>query len=441
MRRPAGAGPAPRSDSVSVSLSRRTALHRGALGALGAVVSSRLPAGTAFGAQPDGFRWDEVSADLHRRFRDPRRHFVFEYYSWYASEPVLHWDQWDRQPPHDLAANTVPRLGAYDSTSTAVLEQHARWILESGAGVINLTWWGRGHYTDLAVHPIMDVMAAHDIQVMFHLEPYGPRRGERFADDVLYLLEEYGERRRWDCLYLNEREDGRSGPVFKGFNTLLPRWRVDCRGMLAEIDHHVPWDVWRRSIDQLRATVAADFPTLTLLSDSWAAEDVRAAGFDGLAPYGPFIDRSEWLGIAVGARRTGLSAAFSVNPGADVIVQRRPSDPCYQPQPFLPRPDDGPLDWSSPSDRERAARLAERQIDETLQWALELQTDPWLTDTGQGFFLVFLCSFNEWHEGHQFEPMKDAAALTRGERALGYHNPEDGAYRLRHLADRLARVV
>ena len=85
--------------------------------------------------------------------------------------------------------------------------------------------------------------------------------------------------------------------------------------------------------------------------------------------------------------------------------------------------------------------MAERQIDETLEWALQLQTDPWLTDTGQGFFLLFLCSFNEWHEGHQFEPMKDAAQLTPAERTVGYYNPEDGAYRLRHLADRLARVV
>ena len=32
-----------------------------------------------------------------------------------------------------------------------------------------------------------------------------------------------------------------------------------------------------------------------------------------------------------------------------------------------------------------------------------------------------------------FEPMKDAAQLTAEERALGYHNPTDGAYRLAAL--------
>ncbi len=387
------------------------------------------------------YPWSEMRSRLHGRFRDLRRHVVFEYYPWYAADPVFHWDQWGRRPPDDLAAKAVPRLGAYDSRSTAVLEQHARWIAEAGVGVINTSWWGRGSYTDRAVHRLMDVMAAHDIQVMFHLEPYSPRRGERLADDILYLLREFGERRRWDCFYFNEREDGRSGPVFKGFHTLLPRRQRDCLGRLVELRDHVSTDVWRQSIDRLRATLAADFPHLTLLSDDWEADDVKEAGFDGISTYGPFVEHWKWYRIARAARRHGLAVAFNVNPGADVIEQRAPTDPCYRPSPFLPRQEDEPLDWSRPDEPERAARLATRQIDETLMWALELQTDPWLKDTGQGFFLLFLCSFNEWHEGHQFEPMKDAAALTPAERSVGYHNPEDGAYRLRHLADRLALLM
>jgi hypothetical protein len=52
-----------------------------------------------------------------------------------------------------------------------------------------------------------------------------------------------------------------------------------------------------------------------------------------------------------------------------------------------------------------------------------------------GFLLVYLNSFNEWHEGHAFEPMQDAAELTPDERALGYRNAERGDYRLRTLAE------
>ena len=397
--------------------------------------SQRVPDDTVDGTFP----WRRLRDLLHTRFRDPRRHFVFEYYPWYANDPYFHWQQWERNPPDDLAANTVPRLGAYDSRSTAVLEQHARWIAESGAGVIDMSWWGRESFTDRAVHRVMDVMAAHDIHVMFHLEPYGLERVERFPADVLYLLEEFGERRRWDCWYFNERDTGRQAPVFKTFNTLLPERIRDCHGNLRNVPEYVPDAEWRRATDRLRATLASEFPDLVLLADSMDAQRVRNAGFDGVAPYGPLADRSTWLGTALAASRLGLACAFNVNPGLDEIERRTvPPDSCYAPRPFLPPT--RPFDWSEPLDRERAAGLAERQIDETLQWALLLQTDPWLVP-GPDFFLLFICSFNEWHEGHQFEPMKDAGDLTAAERAHAYHNPHDGAYRLRRLTDALGRLV
>ena len=392
-------------------LSRRGFLARCA----GAALGTSRPAGGPFpgfqieataphGAQPDpdgsSFPWGRLRDLLHTRFRDPRRHFVFEYYPWYANDPFFHWrQQWDRNPPDDLATNTVPRLGAYDSRSTAVLEQHARWIAESGVGTIDMSWWGRGSFIDRAVHQVMDVMAAHDIHVMFHLEPYGEDRVEQFPADVLYLLEEFGERRRWDCWYFNERDGGRQAPVFKTFNTLLPERIRDCHGNLQNVTGYVPDGEWRRATDRLRDTLAGEFPDLALLSDSVDAQRARDAGFDGVAPYGPLTDRSTWLGTALAASRLGL--AFSFNPGLDEIDRRTvPPDSCYAPRPFLPPT--RPFEWSDPLERERAAGLAERQIDETLQWALLLQTDPWLV-RDLDFFLLFICSFNEWHEGHQFE--------------------------------------
>ena len=85
-------------------------------------------------------------------------------------------------------------------------------------------------------------------------------------------------------------------------------------------------------------------------------------------------------------------------------------------------------------------RLSETQIEETLLTSLLLQTHPWLGNVDDGFFLVYICSFNEWHEGHQFEPMRDDAALTPDERVHGYHNPERGDYRFQCLRERLGRL-
>jgi hypothetical protein len=51
---------------------------------------------------------------------------------------------------------------------------------------------------------------------------------------------------------------------------------------------------------------------------------------------------------------------------------------------------------------------------------------------------VYLNSFNEWHEGDAFEPMKDAADLSPAENAVRYGNPERGDGRLQRLRELLA---
>ena len=65
---------------------------------------------------------------------------------------------------------------------------------------------------------------------------------------------------------------------------------------------------------------------------------------------------------------------------------------------------------------------------------MAVQDDPALTNRRRGFLLVYLNSWNEWHEGHQFEPMKDAAKLSPAERRHGYRNPARGSDRLAILA-------
>jgi hypothetical protein len=59
----------------------------------------------------------------------------------------------------------------------------------------------------------------------------------------------------------------------------------------------------------------------------------------------------------------------------------------------------------------------------------------------EGFFLTYITSFNEWHEGTAFEPMQDEIALTPAERSLGYHNADEGNYRLRYLTELIGRLV
>jgi hypothetical protein len=378
-------------------------------------------------------RLDELLGSLRARFPDLKRRFVFEYYPWYGRDPWRHWDQWQRRPPADLASNYMPRLGAYDSRDRATLERHARWIAESGVGAVNLSWWGGGSYEDRAAHLVLDVMRDHGLGVTFHLEPYRADRGRYLAEDVLYLLRVFGERRRWDAFLLPRGPDGKVGPVFKGFAMVLPRRTPHCRGGLRPVAGYTADAEWRRQTDTLRHLLRSDFDRLTLLADSLHMPRTAASGFDGIAIYDNRVGPEAYAGIAEEASRRGLLFSLNVNPGFDGIAPRRlRASDCYT---FArPVPDPGRrLDWSRAEDRERAASLSAARIEESLLATLRAQADPALGNARQGFLLVYVNSFNEWHEGHAFEPMRDAADLTAEERAHGYRNPERGAYRLETL--------
>jgi hypothetical protein len=264
--------------------------------------------------------------------------------------------------------------------------------------------------------------------------------GSRFQQDVLYLLREYGERRRFDALLILRNADDREGPVFKGFRTILPRESRDCRGVTRPVPDYTPDDVFRRQLDGLRFTLRADFDHITVLADSLDFVRTPAAGFDGVAIYDGFVAPSAYAAAAARASEAGLVFSFNVNPGYDSIEPREVEpDSCYQPSLFLPQP--AAIDWSSAEGREEAAALAESRIAESLAATLAAQSDSALGNARRGFLLVYLNSWNEWHEGHALEPMKDAAQLSAGERRLGYHNPARGDHRLRFLTQQLRPVL
>jgi Glycosyl hydrolase family 99 len=411
-------------------ISRRAFVQRAIAGPAASALAPLLQTRTSL---------SRAAAYLRGRFPDLRRHFVFEYYPWYGTSPWIHWEQWERKPPTDLAATSVPLLGAYDSRSAKVIEQHARWMADAGVGAINMSWWGPGDYTDQAVPLVMDVMRAHDIHVTFHLEPYHGDRVRNFARDVLYLVKEYGERRRWDAMLFLERANGSAGPVFKTFFTILPEKETDCHGVTRDVQFHAPSSAWREQIDVIRRELRTRFDQVTLLSDSPDADKTADAGFDGLAIYNNYIRPESWPDLAAKATRRNMLFSFNINPGFDSIVPRTiEPNSCYQPPAF--EPPAGPLDWRADG-RRTAQTLASRRIAESFEATVTLQTERRLSNARQGFFLAYICTFNEWHEGTAFEPAKSWAELSDEERKLGYHNPDDGSYRLKALKSLVRSIV
>jgi len=301
---------------------------------------------------------------------------------------------------------------------------------DAGIAAVNLSWWGPGTYEDAAVPLVMDVMRAFDIKVTFHLEPYD-NRALRLADDVKYLLREYGERRRWDTFLLLEWADGRApAPVLKLFASILPPTSTDCLGVTRAVPGYVPDAVWRAQTARLRREVAVDFERFTILADSLDVGRTLAGGFDGGTSADPYLNPERWEEIAGWFAAAGLPFTFAVNGGFDGVHPRTiPDDPCYVPSRLDPPVD---VDWGSDASRAAAHEASAARIARSLEESLRLQAGIRSANHARGFLLAYVNSFNEWHEGTQFEPVVPLRDLSPAQRAR-YHNAEVGTYRLEAL--------
>ena len=444
------------------------ALHRHGDSSVGAALrSGTIPPGTALSAveqslqppapvyfprfnrrtgerilPPEDFarpRPPEAIAALRKRYPNLRRHFVFEYYAWYETNPYFQWAGKDLAPPYQIAARTMPALGPYHSMDAAVVEQHARWLADSGVGAIAISWWGPDSNTNRATLLIMDVMKAHDIHVTFHLEPYGPNRATSYAADINYLLREYGEKRRWDNFLLLEHADGTSTPVFKSFRTILPKTVVDCQGIVQIVPDYTADDVWLRQTDAVRENAKPLFNRVVLLADSLDLGRTKAGGFDGIAIYDSYVRPTTWPQAATDFGGNNLLYSFAINCGFDGFFPSTPSGPCDVPLPF--EPPVGPIEWTAAASRQIAEEASRARIIESLNTTLALQADPLRGNWARGFFLTYVTTFNEWYEGTTFEPAKNRASLLPQERAYNYHNPENGAWRLELLRSLLQPIT
>ena len=225
-----------------------------------------------------------------------------------------------------------------------------------GVGAVALSWWGRGSWQDRAVPLILDVLRAHDLKATFALEPYADDRARYYASDILYLLREYGEKRHWDAFLLLRNADGRVGPVFKSFRTVLPETSTDCLGedapglrlhvrrRLAAADRlaarHAPRRLRPRHPARRLARVRPHpgRRASTASASTTTSSRPRATAATPRAP-----------------RARGSSSRSTSTPATTRSSRARPSDPCYAPRDFAP-PTPG-LDFAT---RRRAASARPR---------------------------------------------------------------------------------
>ncbi len=130
----------------------------------------------------------------------PRQVLAF-YYGWYGNPRISgKWRGWENvDAPGKSIGNTLlyPRLGAYDSHDTRILEQHCRWAKESGIDSFIYSWWERNDFNDRGLPRLLNAAQKTGMHVTIYFEAVPGGDARRALSDVLYLLNRYGTHPAW----------------------------------------------------------------------------------------------------------------------------------------------------------------------------------------------------------------------------------------------------
>lgn len=293
------------------------------------------------------------------------------YYPWYGNPKTdgdyMNWNHWidtrgketgKRYPGgDDIGANFYPMLGSYSARDPQVLENHMKYLQKARVGVISVSWWGQGTFTDKAIPQLLDAAARFGIQVNFHLEPFPGRNAATTRQALVYILDAYGKH----PAFYRCRESG-NRPLFYVYDSYL-----------------VNASEWATILDPKGAQTIRGTPYDSAMIGLWVKEHERnfmvQGGFDGFYTYfatDGFTFGStpvNWPELARWARDNKKLFIPSVGPGY-IDLRIRP--------------------WNG---RNTRGRENGAYYDRMFAAAIAVRPE-----------IISITSFNEWHEGTQIEP-------------------------------------
>ena len=303
---------------------------------------------------------DSLAERAEIRYAEVPRKVLAFYYPWYGNADVeggsgrwSHWSDVDQQKDEIGSSTHYPTLGPYDSHDPKLIAQHCAWARQAGVDGFIASWWGKDSFSNEAIPWILEACQEAQLDVTIYYETVpGPRNAHAAAEDVLYVLNRYGEHPAW------LRVDGK--PVVFVYGRAVGE--IGLGGWLeamSEVNRRYP----KKAVflgDQMSRSAARIFDGIHTYNtagelrakklpevESWAAETYAA-----------------WVSAA---DAFGRISTLTVIPGYDDTKIRKPGLRV-----------------------ERYDGASYR-----CQWEEAVKADPhW----------VLITSWNEWHEGSEIEP-------------------------------------
>jgi glycoprotein endo-alpha-1,2-mannosidase len=233
--------------------------------------------------------------------------FDGEYRGWNRAILQPDGSESDRSYPggDNIASTFYPWKGCYSSNDPETVARHCFEIRLAGAGVICVSWWGPGSFSDKAVPGILDAAWRHGLRVNFHIEPFEGRTAETTRDAIAYIIDEYSDH---PAFYWNDRFGDRA--MFYIFDS-----------------HRIDIEDWKGVLTPgggktIRGT-GYDAVIIGLLVEEEHLDFILEGGFDGCYTYFPVdgvtwgADIRNWKYIAQWALDREMIFVPCIGPGYD----------------------------------------------------------------------------------------------------------------------------